>query len=37
MSPSAWILAILIPGILWGGFITCLVIAMRKESGRSDS
>lgn len=31
MTTSAWVLAIVIPSILWGGFIFCLIVAIRRE------
>ena len=31
MSPSAYVLMIVIPGILWGGFVFCLLVAARRE------
>ncbi len=36
MTLSAIILAVLIPAILWGGFAVCLVIAMRRESRKTE-
>ena len=36
MSLSAIILAIVIPSILWGGFVLCLVIAIRHEARKGE-
>jgi len=35
MESSTWITMILILGLVWGGFGLLLVVAVRKESGRS--
>jgi hypothetical protein len=34
MSPDAIAVMILVPGIVWGGFIFCLAMAIRKEKKR---
>jgi hypothetical protein len=34
VSPDALVVMILVPGIIWGGFILCLAIAVRKERER---
>lgn len=34
MTPATWITMIVILGFVWGGFVTVLFTAIRKESGK---
>ena len=34
MSGIAILTMTVIVGIVWGGFVTCLVVALRKERGK---
>jgi hypothetical protein len=34
MSPSTYLTMLLVPGIVWGGFIFLLTLALRKEAGK---
>ena len=36
MTPSAWLTFAIIAGFVWGGFLTLLVVAMRKERSKGD-
>lgn len=36
MTASTWITMIVVMTFIWGGFATVLLIAIRKESGKSD-
>ena len=34
MTPSTYLTLLLVPGIVWGGFIFLLTLALRKEAGK---
>jgi hypothetical protein len=34
MPLSTWLTLLLVPGIVWGGFIFLLRLALRKEAGK---
>lgn len=36
MTTAAWITFAVIAGFVWGGFLTLVVVAMRKERGKVD-
>lgn len=36
MTTAAWITFAVIVGFVWGGFLTLVVVAMRKERGKDD-
>lgn len=35
MTAAGWTMFVVIAGFVWGGFLTLLVVAMRKERGKA--
>lgn len=35
MSSIAWLTMIVLLGVVWGGFVTCLIIALHKEKRKT--
>ncbi|MGH9381082.1 MAG: hypothetical protein ACRD2Z_10785 [Thermoanaerobaculia bacterium] len=35
MNVQAWILFLLVAGFVWGGFLTCLILGLRREAAKA--
>lgn len=35
MSPTAWVIMLVIAGIIWGGFGLLLTLALRREAAKT--